>query len=195
MDDLARFSQWNALVKDSGRLFRRWILAPWATAGDVRELGPGEPPDLPEVVEARRERRLACGFAVAGILVFTVAAFLDPFDDQGRPRTHGTHQQLGLPACTLKSLTGVGCPSCGMTTTFALLMHGELVAAWHTNWAGCIVALLAAGATVWFTLVAAGLPTGRFTADEVVRVAALGGVAVAVLRWVAGLVMAAFQAP
>lgn len=166
---------------------------PRMTGSDAEGQPPAEPPDLPEVLEARRERRLACGFAFAGMLVFTLAAFLNPFDEHGRPRTHGTHQQLGLPACTLKSLTGVGCPSCGMTTTFALLMHGEPVAAWHTNWAGCIAAVLSAAATVWFTLVAAGLPTGRFTADEVIRVTALGGVGLAVLRWLAGLAMTAFH--
>lgn len=150
------------------------------------------PPPLPEVLEARRERRLATGFAVAGLAVFLVAAVLNPYDESGRPRSRGTHRQLGLPACTLERLTGVGCPSCGMTTTFSLLVHGDPVAAWRTNWAGCVVAVLAGVATMWFSAIAAGVPPGRFTADEVVKVMAFTGMGVAMVRWLAILGTGAF---
>lgn len=153
-----------------------------------------EPPPLPDVLEARRERRLATGFTLVGMAVFLVAAILDPYDDAGRPRSHGTHRQLGLPACTLKTLTGVGCPSCGMTTTFSLLMHGDPFAAWRTNWAGCVIAGLTLLGTAWFLAVAAGLPPGRFTTDEVVKVAAFAGVGLAVVRWLATLGYNAFVA-
>lgn len=147
-------------------------------------------PPLPHVVAARRERWLAAGFALLGLAVFAVAAAIDPYDDAGRPRSHGTHRQLGLPPCTLKVLTGIGCPACGMTTSFALLLHGDPVAAWRANWAGCLVALLATLTTVWFLLVALGMPPGRFTTDEVVKVAALAGTALATVRWLATLVAA-----
>lgn len=147
--------------------------------------GGNGPPPLPEVLEARRERRLAMGFAAAGLTVFLVAAILDPYDESGRPRSHGTHRQLGLPACTLKSLTGVGCPSCGMTTSFALLMHGDPAAAWYTNWAGSVIAGLGLLGTAWFVAVAAGLPPGRFTADEVVKLTTVVGTGLAVIRWIA----------
>ena len=146
-----------------------------------------EPPPLPEVREARRERRLATGFALAGLAVFLIAAVLDPYDAAGRPRSRGTHRQLGLPACPLDALTGAGCPSCGMTTTFSLLMHGDPLAAWRTNWAGCVVAGVALLGTIWFVAVAAGRPPGRFTADEVVKVMAIAGMGVAVVRWLTTL--------
>lgn len=155
--------------------------------GGAQPRSVAEPPPLPEVVEARRERRLAAGLALLGLAVFGVAAILDPYDDAGRPRTHGTHRQLGLPPCTLKTLTGVGCPSCGMTTAFSLLAHGDPGAAWNTNWAGCVAALLAAAGTIWFLLVAAGLPPGRLTSDEVLKFTVAIGSAVAVIRWLAVL--------
>lgn len=144
-----------------------------------------EPPPLPEILEVRRERRLAAGFAVVGLAVFAVAAVLNPYERNGRPRRHGTHRQLGLPPCAMRMVTGIDCPSCGMTTTFSLLMHGDYSAAWRANWAGCVVALLALLATGWFAAVAAGVPPGRFTADEVLKVVVVIGTGAAVIRWLA----------
>lgn len=40
-------------------------------------------------------------------------------------RGFGTHQQLGLPPCTFLQLTGIPCPSCGLTTSFAHAAHGH----------------------------------------------------------------------
>jgi hypothetical protein len=146
-----------------------------------------EPPPLPEVSEARRERLIATFFATVGLAVFLLAACIDPYDDTGRPRTHGSHRQLGLPACTLRSLTGVGCPSCGMTTAFSLFVHADPAAAWNANWAGCVIAVLGLVGTGWFLAVAAGLPPGRLTADEVVKLTCATGTGLAVVRWLATL--------
>jgi hypothetical protein len=154
------------------------------------------PPPLPislEQTERSRERLLAAGFACLGFLVFGIAAVLDPYDAAGIPLSHGTHQQLGLPPCAFKALTGTGCPSCGMTTSVSLLMHADLVAAWRTNWAGCVVAALGVAATSWFLAVAAGLSPGRITADEVVKAMVVVGVTVAGVRWLG--VLAAMQIP
>ncbi len=35
----------------------------------------------------------------------------------------GTHLQLGLPPCRFLALTGLPCPSCGLTTSFAFAAH------------------------------------------------------------------------
>ncbi len=39
----------------------------------------------------------------------------------------------------------------------------------------------------WFLAVAAGMPPGRFTADEIVKLAAVTALGLSVLRWVATL--------
>lgn len=53
---------------------------------------------------------LGCG----GVL--GLATWLEP-----SPTGHSTHLQLGLSPCTFLSWTGLPCPMCGATTTFALM--------------------------------------------------------------------------
>jgi hypothetical protein len=143
------------------------------------------PPPLPRPVPSRAERGAAGGFALLGCLVFVVAAILSPFDTDGRPLSHGTHRQLGLPPCAMKALSGFPCPSCGMTTSISLVMHGDLAAASEANWAGLIVAGLGLVATVWLAAVAAGVPAGSFTVDETIKWLTVAGTATAMLRWLA----------
>ena len=50
--------------------------------------------------------------------------------------------------CTLRRLTGLSCPGCGLTRCFIALAHGDLAAAWQLNPAG-----------IWlFAIVTAQLP-------------------------------------
>lgn len=51
--------------------------------------------------------------ALAGFALLT-ARLLKPAT-QG----FGTHEQLGLPPCIFLKLTGIPCPNCGLTTSFA----------------------------------------------------------------------------
>lgn len=73
------------------------------------------------------------------------------------PRTSGfgTHEQLGLPPCGWLMTTGTPCPSCGMTTSVALLAHGRVGEALWTNPMGVVVAVL--GAVVFWGAVHAAV--------------------------------------
>lgn len=128
-------------------------------------------------------RRLAAGFALLGLAAFAAAAWIDPYDAAGRPLAHGTHRQLGLPPCLLNLVTGLPCPACGMTTSIALLVHGDVAAAWRANWAGAIVGLLGAAATAWLGACAAGLPAGRWTAEVTICRLVLAGAVLGMVRY------------
>lgn len=77
----------------------------------------------------------------AGLMaVFAIAVWLRPYDAEGRPLRQETHRQLGLPPCQFYFLTGLPCPSCGMTTSFALLMHGDVANSLRANAVGTLLA-------------------------------------------------------
>lgn len=128
-------------------------------------------------------RRLAGGFALLGVAAFAAAAWLDPYDAAGRPLPHGTHRQLGLPPCMLNVVTGLPCPACGMTTSIALLAHGDPAAAWRVNWAGTLVGLLGAATTLWLSACAVGLPAGRWPAETTVCRLVIAAAILATVRY------------
>jgi hypothetical protein len=87
-------------------------------------------------------RAILIALAVPWIAVFLVAIYLDPYaGDEGEPRRMGTHMQLGLPDCNFKVLTGVPCPSCGMTTSFSYVMHADVWNSLQSNFAGTALAV------------------------------------------------------
>jgi hypothetical protein len=53
----------------------------------------------------------------------------------------GTHQQLGLPPCSLRVLAGIRCPSCGMTTSWSHMMRGHVLQSFASNSGGALLAL------------------------------------------------------
>jgi len=93
------------------------------------------------------------GAAVCCAAVLTLARWLQP-DDRG----FGTHQQLGMPPCSFVLTTGLPCPTCGMTTAFALVMHGHPWLAVLTQPAGAVLCLATAVLLVLATRTAV---TGR----------------------------------
>lgn len=80
--------------------------------------------------------------------VFAVALRLNPYED-GKVWLEETHRQLGLPECTFKSITKLPCPSCGMTSSFALLVRGDVWNALRANWVGAGLAVLGAAFVPW----------------------------------------------
>ena len=115
-------------------------------------------PDADRMRESRNLRwhqRIAMvsgGFVLIALLV--VAFLLKP-----NPDGMGTHRQLGLPPCTLVVLAGVRCPSCGMTTSWAHLVRGNLVGSLRANSGGTLFAVAALTSAPW--LVISGL-AGRW---------------------------------
>lgn len=59
------------------------------------------------------------------------------------PRGLGTHEQLGLPPCPFFHLTGIPCPSCGLTTSFAHAARLHFYQAFITQPFGLIAFFLA----------------------------------------------------
>jgi hypothetical protein len=74
------------------------------------------------------------------ITVFVIAIRLNPYGADGQARTMETHRQMGLPPCTFYAMTGLPCPSCGMTTSFALFIRGDLLHSLRANAVGTLLA-------------------------------------------------------
>jgi hypothetical protein len=102
-----------------------------------------------------RAALVLCALALVG--VFAVAVSLNPYKD-GRVWLSETHRQLGFPPCTFKYLTGYPCPSCGMTSSFALAVRGDL---WHSVQANFVGTLLALGGLCFIPWAAASAIKGR----------------------------------
>lgn len=77
----------------------------------------------------RRSTHAILALVISG--VFVALARLTP-----QPVGYGTHTTLGLPPCPFFFFTKHPCPSCGLTTSFVYLLHGELGRAWSANATG-----------------------------------------------------------
>ena len=57
---------------------------------------------------------------------------------------HGTHLQLGMPACSWAERFNMPCATCGMTTSFAHAADGDLVASFLNQPMGAALAIMTA---------------------------------------------------
>jgi Protein of unknown function (DUF2752) len=142
-------------------------------------------------------RGVLVGLALGLVGVFGLARWLDPYEEDGTPRRDSTHMQVGLPPCTFLEITrkrfggeGIPCPSCGMTTSFALLMRGDLVNSLRANYAGTALALLCLVAVPWL-LACAYRERILFvrSMEKTVVIVTLGFLILMMLRWAIVLAM------
>ncbi len=87
--------------------------------------------------------------ALGLMLVFGIAIWLKPYDADGEPLELGTHLQLGLPPCTFRVLSGLPCPSCGLTTSFAFFVRGDLKNSARANAVGTLLAVFCLALVPW----------------------------------------------
>jgi len=85
-----------------------------------------------------RGRMLALGIALGCLSVLVVATRLNPSGNG-----IGSHRQLGLQPCQFELRTGLPCPTCGMTTSFAHFVRGQVVASFYVQPMGAVLALIA----------------------------------------------------
>ena len=84
------------------------------------------------------------GIGTLTLLVIAASLKPDPFGTG-----YGTHQQLGLPPCTMVQVFGIRCPSCGMTTSWAYTVRGQLLGAIQANCGGMLLCIGALAFTPW----------------------------------------------
>jgi Protein of unknown function (DUF2752) len=131
---------------------------------------------------------IRCSFLVAAAClagVLLVARKLEP-----DPRGFGTHTQLGLPDCAFLMATGRLCPTCGMTTSFAWLMRGQIKHSWQANPAGCVYALLAVPVLLWLVMSAvANEPVGFQKVSKPLTGLVFAAVALGIASWLIRLIV------
>ena len=69
---------------------------------------------LPRPKSSPSEKAVQAAVALCCALVIVIAIYLVP-----DPRGYGTHEQLGLPPCSLAERFNFPGPTCGLTTSFA----------------------------------------------------------------------------
>lgn len=90
-----------------------------------------------------RGRLAALSVAVGCLIPLIIAARLQP-----SPEGVATHTELGLQRCRMLQVTGIPCPSCGMTTSWSWFVRGNLAASLYVQPMGTVLAIIAM-ACVW----------------------------------------------
>ena len=81
-----------------------------------------------------RIRLRGLALATPCVVIVSLALTLSP-----RSVGYGTHEQLGVPGCSFMARTGYPCPTCGMTTSVAAGVRGQLALAWRAHPFGLVL--------------------------------------------------------
>jgi phosphotransferase system glucose/maltose/N-acetylglucosamine-specific IIC component len=136
-------------------------------------------------------RIVLLGIALFLTAIFGIALWLNPYDGNGEARTMETHRQLGLPPCTFYDKTGLPCPSCGMTTSFSLLIRGDVGNSLRANFVGTLLAAICLAYIPWSLLCVVRKRTLFIASmDRALFVCILSFVVLMLLRWGIVLVLA-----
>lgn len=127
---------------------------------------------------ALRRRAAAAGVALASGGLLGTAALLEPATEG-----LGTHVQMGMAPCGWIALMDLPCPTCGMTTSFALAADGRIAASFLNQPLG---AALAIGTAMTFLLALYVAATGSRIVSALPRPGRTTG------WWLAGAVLAAW---
>lgn len=106
--------------------------------------GPVTTPAVPPESLSLLHRSLLAAFGGFLLAGFLLAASLTP-DARG----FGTHRSLGLPPCSMKVMFNTPCPACGMTTSFAHFVRGQLPSSLRANAAGTVLAVICLALLPW----------------------------------------------
>ena len=123
------------------------------------------------------------GLFVLGMILFgmlAAAAWLKP-----NPAGMGTHTQLGLPGCTMYTIVGIRCPGCGMTTSWAHTMNGDLTSALRANVGGVLLCFLAAAVfpcLMWMAIQGRAIQ-GRWFSSVAIGVLMIA-IGISIIEWV-----------
>jgi len=125
------------------------------------------------------ERLGLFGIGLLLLVLLIVAAWLKP-----NPAGLGTHTQLGLPGCTMYTLLGIRCPGCGMTTSWAYTLKGDLSSALHANVGGVLLCFLAVAtfpSLMWISI--RGRPFTKRWFTQVAITVLLIAIFISILEW------------
>ncbi len=136
-------------------------------------------PDLPAPRLEPMLRIVAAGVAVACAVALRLAMVIQP-----SPDGMGSHEQLHLPECQFLTRTGLPCPSCGMTTSFAWFVRGHLAASAYVQPMGFVLAIgVVAGVWIGLYIALTGRSMAPLTARLPMKTAVAALLALAGLAW------------
>ena len=136
-------------------------------------------PQMPASKLSMSARLLALAIAIGCGAVLVVAYQIHP-DATGT----GTHTAIGLARCQFLYQANLPCPSCGMTTSFSHLAHGNVLAAVYVQPMGAALGF-AAAATFWIGsyMAVTGKPALRLMRWLPGRYLVIGAMALAIAAW------------